>query len=176
MEGRKEGRKAGKQAPAASLSLEAVQVILRACVARTTRRACDREDRLQDINLRLLTSPPDLSRVRNLYAYLNRIAVNHAIRAGHREARAARLHAELGSQVRASALDSSPAVMPREFLGGLRPRDRAVWMAWCESGSSKGSARVLGLDVRQVKRSLQRIAAAVLAARRPRHFRPHLSP
>lgn len=58
----------------------------------------------------------------------------------------------------------APAIDSDCVIERLSLREQEVWGKWRETGAVKTTARSLRLDVRQVRRSLQKIAGALMVA------------
>jgi DNA-directed RNA polymerase specialized sigma24 family protein len=115
------------------------------------------------VAVRLLRNPRSFEHVADVAAYVARVARNEWLRFVEEEAgrrRVATSHDAAGQCASTPGGDGKPFDRD-DFRCLLEPRERVVFDAFLELAAIRAVAARLGLDVRQVRRSLAKIGVAL---------------
>ncbi|MBL8754953.1 MAG: sigma-70 family RNA polymerase sigma factor [Planctomycetes bacterium] len=139
--------------------LPLIREVLRACRA----KADDVDDIAQDVAMRLWKASERLAAAddgRKFAAQAARNAfLSECTAAKSRQVRLVITDIEGHA---AKRREVGPVVDCDYVIARLAVREQEVWRKWRETGAVKTTARSLRLDVRQVKRSLEKVASALL--------------
>ena len=149
--------------PHSDTSWHRISACLDQALARNARgvQGCDLEDLRQGVLSRLLESGSLPTEARAFSEVASRrVLIDHL-----RSTTRSRVTSCGDVDQRFGVQPAEPGFAPQLDLSA---RDARVWAAWRCSQQFKTTARDLGLDKRQVKRSLARVAHSIAAARRRR--------
>lgn len=165
-----------------AISWIAIVAWVRSALAAQRLAVGDIDEIAQETLLRLLQAVARGAEIRDLQGYVRRVAASARcewLGRDRRHARAVQMHcphalARLGFAAAAApagdgdggaseAAVDAPSL--RAVAATLGPRALRVVAAWKSCGTVKGAARQLGLDARQVKRILSKVAGDIVLAR-----------
>ena len=136
---------------------------------RCVRYQQDVDDLVQEVSLRILRRPDGLVRADDAEAYLARVVRNVWIKIGHARPSLPAFQTSAPQAWNGAMPERDRECSDRrslvQILPSLDERSRRVVEAWRATPMFKAAARATGLDVRQVKRCLARVAFELLRSK-----------